>query len=126
MPIQMSRTRTTAETWARQARYPEDRMVASKAGARDYGGEMVGYYYSSGRIDIVAIAQLPDMVTACALESAIYGSGAFLDYDNVWLITVDEMAEATRKAREWPTLRDYKPPGLVGEEKARRAATGEG
>lgn len=116
MPFHLSRTRMAPETIARLARHPENRMDASEAGARDYGGRMLGYFYCTGRNDIISLSWVPDMIVAAALESTIYGSGAFLDYDNTWLLSVEEMKEAVRKSREWPTLRDYKPPGRALEE----------
>lgn len=125
MPFHMSRTRMAAETIARLARYPENRMAASKDGVKDFGGEMIGYFYSTGRSDIISLSWVPDPIAACALETTIYGSGALLDYDHVWLLSVEEMTEAARKSKEWPSMRDYRPPGAAGEEMARLNSTGE-
>ena len=111
MPYHLIRSRMTAETWARLARRPDDRLKASKGGASDFGGEMVGYWHSTGAHDVIAVARLPDLITAAALESAIYGSGSFLDFNHTWLLSVDEMKVAVGKVDEWPSLRNYTPPG---------------
>ncbi len=113
MPYHMSRARMTAETLARIAETPEDRMAASKEGSKDSGGKMLGYWYSTGTSDIIAMSWEPDMIGTTALESVIWGSGAFLEFKHTWLLSMEEMKDAMRRSNEWPTLANYKPPGMA-------------
>ena len=105
------RTRLTPETWARLLHAPEDRRVAAREGAKDYGGELVGYWYSTGRYDCYSLVGAPDQTAAAALHAALFSSGAFVDFHPTLLTTVEEMRDAMKKADEWPTLRNYRPPG---------------
>lgn len=105
------RTRLAPETWARLMKSPEDRREAARAGARDYGGELVGYWYSTGRYDCYSLVGVPDDQTAAALKGALFGSGAFLAFEPTLLMTVEEMRAAMAKADAWPTFRNYRPPG---------------
>jgi len=109
------RTRLTPETWARLLQSPEDRRVAARAGAEDYGGELVGYWYSTGRYDCYSLVGTPDQTAAAALHAALFSSGAFVDFNPSLLMTVEEMREAVKKADEWPTLRHYRAPGRAPE-----------
>lgn len=86
-------------------------MAASQAGANDYKGEMIGYWYATGRYDCYSILRAPDLLTASALHAAIFSSGAFLEFHHTVLLTLDEMKESVRMSNEWPSLRNYRPPG---------------
>jgi uncharacterized protein with GYD domain len=108
------RTRLTPETWARLLRSPEDRRIAAREGAEDYGGELVGYWYSTGRYDCYSLIASPDETAPAALHAALYSSGAFLEFNPTALMTVEQMREAVKKADEWPTLRNYRAPGRIG------------
>ena len=111
MPYQLLLARYDRDTWGRMASNPEDRMDASKAGARDYQGRMLGYWYSAGRYDVYSLLEAPDLIAAGALHAALFSSGAFLEFNHAVLLSVSEMKEAVKKSQEWPTLRDYRPPG---------------
>jgi uncharacterized protein with GYD domain len=111
MPHFLLRTRLAPETWARLARAPEDRRAAASEGAKDYGGEQVGYWYSTGRYDCYSLIRAPDQTAAAALHAALFASGAFTAFSPTLLMTVEEMKEAMKKTEEWPSLRNYRAPG---------------
>lgn len=112
MPYHLFLARYDQATWERMATNPEDRMGASRDGARDYRGRMLGYWYSGGRYDVYSLLEAPDLITASALHGALFSSGAFLEFNHAVLLSVAEMKEAMRKTEEWPTLKNYHPPGM--------------
>ena len=111
VPYHLLLARYNRDTWIRMATHPENRMKASEAGAQDYQGRMLGYWYSAGRYDVYSLLEAPDLITAGALHAALFSSGAFLEFNHTVLLSVAEMKEAVKKSKEWPTLRDYRPPG---------------
>jgi uncharacterized protein with GYD domain len=111
VPYHLLLARYDRDTWGRVVNNPEDRMEASKAGAQDFGGKMLGYWYSAGRYDVYSLLEAPDLLTAAALHAALFSSGAFLEFNHTVLMSVAEMQAAVAKSWEWPTLRDYRPPG---------------
>lgn len=111
MPYHLLRCRYSPETWDRMARTPENRMAASRGGAADFGGEMVGYWYAVGARDVYSLMSAPDMVAGAALHATLFSSGAFLDFDQSILLDVDEMKEALRISSTWPSLQSYHRPG---------------
>lgn len=111
MPYHLLLARYDRATWEGIVSNPEDRMDASKAGARDYQGSMLGYWYSAGRYYVYSLLEAPDLITAGALHATIFSSGAFLEFNHTVLLSVTEMKEAVKNSWAWPTLRDYRPPG---------------
>ena len=61
------------------------------------GGRLETFYFAFGEADVVAIAELPDAVTATALSLAINAGGAVSARTTV-LITPEEMDQATKKS----------------------------
>lgn len=98
-------------TWARLISNPEDRLEKSKQGAREFGGEHLGYWYSSGRYDIYSLLWAPDVITAGTLQANLFSSGGFEDFDQTVLLTVEEMREAIARGKGWPSFQQYKAPG---------------
>lgn len=113
MPHFLLKTNLTGETWARLAANPVDRLQAARAGAADFGGEHLGYWYATGRYDTYSLLRAPDEITAAALKATLFSSGGFNDFQPVTLLTVDEMKAAIAKAEQWPSFRDYRPPGAA-------------
>lgn len=111
MPHVLLKTRMSAATWAKLLAQPEDRFANAKEGAKDFGGEHLGYWYAAGRYDVYSLLEAPDLLTAGALRARLFGSEGFTDFEPVALLTVDEMREAAARARSWPSFRDYVAPG---------------
>ena len=67
-------------------------MVAS------LGGKLLGYWYSFGDFDGVALIEGPDNSVAAAIAMAIGGTGEVSKLQTNVLLTMDEARDAMRKA----------------------------
>ena len=65
---------------------------------------MEAFYYAYGQDDVIAIADLPDSVTATAIALTIGASGA-VNLKTTVLVTPEEVDEAVTKSV------NYRPPG---------------
>jgi uncharacterized protein with GYD domain len=110
MPLYLIRAKQTPETWSRLIENPEDRRVASSQGQGVYSGRFHGYWYAFGDYDVYALIEAPDNVAAATLLVRLAGSGGFSEVSTVALMSVDEMLEALRRAKDF----DYAPPGASG------------
>lgn len=80
------------------------RRTAISRLADSLGGRLDAMYFSFGSSDVFAIFDMPDNVTAAAVQLAVGSSGSIQGGVTV-LITPEELDAATRKA---PV---YRPPG---------------
>jgi uncharacterized protein with GYD domain len=67
-------------------------MVAS------LGGKLLGYWYSFGEFDGVAVIESPDASVAAAIAMAIRGTGEVSKLQTSVLLTMDEARNAMHKA----------------------------
>ena len=67
-------------------------MVAS------LGGKLLGYWYSFGEFDGVALIETPDNSVAAAVAMAIGGTGEVSKLQTSVLLTMDEARKAIQKA----------------------------
>lgn len=86
---------------------PQDRAAVVRTVVERMGGSLETFYYAFGDFDVVAVAELPDNVSAAALAMAIGAGGALKDYKTTVLMTMEEAIEAMRKAGG----AGYRPPG---------------
>jgi uncharacterized protein with GYD domain len=107
MPHFMMQGAYTAETWAAMVKNPEDRTGPVKALAESVGGKLESLYFCFGEDDFVAIAEVPDNVTAAAVAIAVTSSKAFRQVRTTPLLTRTEIVEAAKKAGKAV----YKAPG---------------
>lgn len=77
---------------------PQDRAAAIRPLMEKLGGKLHGMWLTFGEYDIVAIAEMPDAVTAAAFSMAIGASGAMSTYRTTPLLTMNEAVEAMKKA----------------------------
>jgi uncharacterized protein with GYD domain len=77
---------------------PQDRAAAVRPLVERMGGKLHGLWLTFGDYDVVAIAEMPDNVSAAALSMAIGASGAMSAYRTTPLLTVNEAMEAMKKA----------------------------
>lgn len=115
MTYYLLKTNMSASTWDALLANPEDRLVKSREGARDFGGRHLGYWYSSGHHDGYGLLEAPDAETVAALHSTLFSSGGFRSFQAVPLLTIDQMRDAVARADLWPSLRAYRTPGAEGE-----------
>jgi uncharacterized protein with GYD domain len=85
---------------------PQDRSTHIGSVIESLGGRMESFYHAFGDYDAVAIAELPDNVSAAAFALATGAGGAVRSYKTTVLITTDEAVEAMRKA----STVGYRPP----------------
>jgi uncharacterized protein with GYD domain len=77
---------------------PQDRAAAMRPLIEKLGGKLHGMWLCFGEYDVVAIAEMPDAVTAAAFSMAIGSSGAMSAYRTTPLLTMNEAVEAMKKA----------------------------
>jgi uncharacterized protein with GYD domain len=107
MPLYLVRGRQTAETWKRLIDNPEDRRIPSKERESAHDGRFHGYWYAFGDYDVYALIEASSNVAAAAFLARQRSSGGFTDVSTVCLLTVDEMLEALKRAKDI----EYWPPG---------------
>ena len=83
---------------ASMVKNPQDRSAVVKAMLEKAEGKLHGFWQSFGEYDVVAIAEVPDNVSAAAMAMAIGSSGAMSAYRTTPLLTVAESVAAMKKA----------------------------
>ena len=97
----------TSEAWAAQVKNPQNRIEALRPVIEGLGGSLESFYYAFGEYDVVAIAEMPDNVSAAAFSLAASAGGALKAVKTTPLMTIEEGIEAMRKAAG----AGYRPPG---------------
>ncbi len=77
---------------------PQDRAAAVRPVIEGMGGKLETFYFAFGDYNVIAVAELPDNLTAAALAMAIGGSPGVSEYKTTPLLTMDEAMQAMRKA----------------------------
>jgi uncharacterized protein with GYD domain len=90
----------TSQAIAAMVKNPQDRAAAVRPVIEKAGGKLHGFWFTFGDTDIVAVAELPNNVSAAALSMAIGASGALSSYRSTPMLTSGEAVEAMRKAAE--------------------------
>lgn len=88
----------SAQATAAMVKNPQDRAAAVKPLIERMGGKLHGIWLAFGEFDIVAIAEMPDSVSAAAFAMAIGSSGGMSAYRTTPLLTMSEGIEAMKKA----------------------------
>jgi uncharacterized protein with GYD domain len=83
---------------AAMVKNPQDRAAAIRPMIEKAGGKLHGLWFTFGDTDIVAIAEMPDNVSAAAISMAIGATGAMSSYRSTPLMTSGEAVEAMQKA----------------------------
>ncbi len=87
-----------SEAVANLIKNPQDRAAAIRPVIERIGGKLEAFYFALGDFDVVAIADIPDNVSAAALSMAIGAGGALSAYKTTPLLTMEEAVEAMKKA----------------------------
>ncbi|MFM8345160.1 MAG: GYD domain-containing protein [Betaproteobacteria bacterium] len=77
---------------------PQDRVAGARAVVEKMGGTFESMDYCLGEFDLVAIAGLPDDVTAAALALAVNAPGHIKSYKTTRLMSSQEFLAAQQKA----------------------------
>ncbi len=98
MPHYLIQAAYTSDAWASMVKNPKDRAEAIRPVIKRLGGKLIAAYISFGKYDTVALAELPDAVSAAALSMATAAGGATKAIETIPLMTTQEALEAVRKA----------------------------
>ncbi len=98
MPLYMVQGSYSGQATAAMVKNPQDRAAAIRPMIERMGGKLQDLWLCFGEYDIVAIAELPDNVTAAAMAMAIGSSGAMTAYRTTPLITAADAKKAMKKA----------------------------
>jgi uncharacterized protein with GYD domain len=88
----------TAPAVAAMIKNPQDRAAIVRPMIERMGGKLHGLWFAFGESDIVAIAEMPNNVSAAAVSMAIGSSGTMSSYRSTPLMTSGEAVEAMQKA----------------------------
>src|SRR5687768_7875535 len=80
------------------------RRKAAQGLVENVGGKLEAFYFAFGEVDVVAIVDLPDSVSAAAAAVVLATSGAVSNKTTV-LLTPEDMDQAVTKSAS------YTPPG---------------
>ncbi len=99
MPTYMLQASYTSEAWQSQIQHPQNRADHIRAVIEAHGGKLLCFYYAFGDHDVVAIAELPDNVSAAVLSIVAAAGGGTKTHKTTVLMTPEEGLEAIRRAR---------------------------
>jgi uncharacterized protein with GYD domain len=102
MAVYMAQFTYTSEVWAAMIKKPQDRTIPSRDFVHKLGGKLLGLYYSLGEYDGMALFEIPDDISASAVNLAVKASGDMQVNEITRLFTMDEAMEAMRKAGSNP------------------------
>jgi uncharacterized protein with GYD domain len=77
---------------------PQDRVAGVRALAQKMGGSLESMDYCLGDYDLVAVATLPDDLTAAAMALAVNSAGHIKSYKTTRLMSAEEFLLAQQKA----------------------------
>jgi uncharacterized protein with GYD domain len=100
MPKYITRMSYSTGSWARMINNPGDRHSALEHIIEALGGTLESLYWQLGTQDALLIANLPDSVTAGALNTVITKTGAFKTVDTHELLTQKQLLDFLALARD--------------------------
>ena len=98
MPFYLVQASYSASAVGAMVKNPQDRATAVGPLMEKMGGKLHGLWLAFGEYDVVAIAEMPDSVTAAAISMAIGSSGAMSAFRTTPLLSTNEAVEAMKKA----------------------------
>lgn len=90
----------SSQAIAAMVKNPQDRAAAVRPMIERAGGKLHGLWFTFGESDIVAIAEMPNNLSAAAISMAIGASGTMSSYRSTAMMTSSEAVEAMQKAAE--------------------------
>ena len=105
MPMFMAQFAYTPEAWAALIHAPQDRAAASDALVQQFGGRVIGLYYTPGaEYDGFAIFEAPDDAAAAAVDIADVAGGHLRSNRLLRVLSAEEMNTALRQAATAPNI----------------------
>jgi uncharacterized protein with GYD domain len=102
----------SSDTWARMIQSPGDRSAAVRQLADSVGGSLESLYWMFGAHDGIAVADVPDSVSAAAISVAVGSTGAFKHLETHELFTQDQLSQMLSRAKD--ASQAYQAPGQQG------------
>lgn len=90
----------TSGSWARMIKNPDDRTAAVAALVGSLGGSLDSLYWDVDSSTSYAIVDLPDSLSAVAVNLAVVKTGAYKGVETHELLTADRLHEALILARD--------------------------
>jgi uncharacterized protein with GYD domain len=109
MPIFVFQGRLTRETIRGALAKPEDRHAGIARLCQEAGGRLLNMYFTLGQYDFLAIAEMPDAMTASVLTLAVVGGGGDENTVTTQAFTTAEAKEMFERAGKI----SYKPMGAA-------------
>lgn len=106
MALYLVQVEYTPEAAAALVNNPQDRSETIRPSVEKLGGKLEHFWISLGKYDTAVVVQMPDPVSAAALELAVLAGGVCKSIITTPLLTVQEGMEAMKKA----AASGYKPP----------------
>ena len=98
MALFMTQFSYTPSAWSQMTKNPQDRAAALKELAGKFNSKVIGFYYSNGEYDGIAILDAPDDEAANALLFSVISAGHVKALKTVHLYTMDQVMASLRKA----------------------------
>ncbi len=102
MALYMTEFSYTPEAWAGLAKHPQDRAQVFGELLNRAGGRLVGFYYTYGEHDGVAIFEAPDETVAYGVTVAAVTPGHLKDVRTIRLFTSEETMHVRRTTGALP------------------------
>jgi uncharacterized protein with GYD domain len=99
----------TSDSWARMMSVPGDRTAAVREVLSSLGGSLECIYWMFGSHDGIAIADLPDAVSAAAVSIAVASTGTITNNQTRVLLTQEQLGRALEQAST--AAQAFQPPG---------------
>ncbi len=98
MPLYMAQFAYTPEAWTAFTKKPENRTEPVSKLCQQFGGRLVGLYYSFGEYDGFIIVEAPNEVAITATLLAAIAPGHLRATKTTVLLTAEQVVDAMRKA----------------------------
>ncbi len=100
MPYYLYQASYTPEAWANLVKNPQDRTEAIRPIIEGLGGgKVIAGFLTFGEYDSIALAEMPDNVSAAAFSMAAAAGGSVKAVKTMPLLTAQECAEAMQRLR---------------------------
>ena len=87
----------TTQAWSHLAHSPKERSAVVRAPVEKLGGSIHSTFFTTGRFDLLAIAEFPERVTPGEISVAFADGGAVASVNTSPLLTFTEAVDARNR-----------------------------
>jgi len=87
----------TTQAWSRLADSPQDRFALVRTPIEKLGGSIQATFFTTGRFDLVALAEFPEYITPPEISVAFAHGGAVASINTSPLLTFAQAVEARNR-----------------------------